>query len=117
MVTNPHSVKTEIAQHVFCLLDHPQLLLSNRLAVGDARAETGHLWFVGRREAKFVGELADFGFGQAGLFQWGADLKFSGGLRSRTEISDVAGIFTVSDNREALFLRERSQLGKQFVFA
>src|SRR5256885_12544322 len=43
MVPNAHIVKSKIAQHILCRLDHSQFLFGNRFAVGNPRTQTSHL--------------------------------------------------------------------------
>ena len=117
MVADADVVKAEVAQDVLGLLDHAELLRGDGFAVGDARAEAGHLGFVGRGQAELGGERADVGFGQAGLFEGGADLEFRGGLGAGTVIADIAGVLAVGDDGQTFGFGQRGKLGEELVFA
>ena len=117
MVAHAHIVEAQVAQDVFGLFNHAELLRGHGFAIRDTRAEAGHLGLVGRGQAKLGGERPDVRFGQAGFFQRGAHLELRGGLGAGAVIAQVAGVFTVSDDGQALGFGQRGQLGEQFVLA
>lgn len=59
-----HLMKAQIQQQLLCPVDHCELLLADRLAVGEAGGETGERLLVPRRQTQPVGELTDLGITQ-----------------------------------------------------
>jgi hypothetical protein len=117
MVADAHVVKAEVAQDILSLLDHAKLMRGDAFAVGHPRTEAGHLGFVGCGQTELGGERADIGFGQAGLFEGGANLEFRCRLRAGTEVPDIAGVLAIGDDGQTFRFGQRGQVGEQFVFA
>src|SRR5262245_11892669 len=99
------------------MLDHAELFRADIFAVRDARTKAGHLRFVRGGQAELRGEFANFDFGQASLFERSADLEFRGGSGAGAKITDVAGVFTISDDGETFSSGKRSEFREKFVFA
>src|SRR5262245_210297 len=108
MMAHSNVVKSKVAQHRFSLLDHVQLLLGDRFPIRYARAEAGHLRFVRGGQAELGGNFANFSFGQPSFLQWRTHLKLLSRLSAWPNVSDIAGIFSVSDDRKTELLRQWS---------
>ena len=117
MMADSHVIKTEIAQHVFGLLDHEELTFGHPFPVRNAGTKTRHLRFVGCGQAEFSRELANLGLGEANFFERRTDLELYGSLGAGPEIPHVARVFTVGDHCEPLSFGQRGKSGEEFVFA
>ena len=117
MMPNSHIAKTEVAQNIFGVLDHPQFLGCHRFAGGDARTQAGHLRFVCRGQSHLRRQLANLRLRQADFFHRRAHLEFRRRLRAGPEIPDVAGIFAVTNHREIFRARDGREFLEQLVLA
>lgn len=115
MVANADVEKAQIPQQILGGLNHLKLLLGDGFAVGNARTEAGHLGFIRRGKSKTGGKSADFGLGEAGFLEGGADLKFGRSLGSGAKIADVAGVFTVGEDGKLELAGDGEELSEEFV--
>ena|SRR6185369_13052929 len=117
MMAYSHIIKPKITQDVLGLLNHVEFVWRNRLPVRNARAQTSHLGLIGRGKAELGGKFPNLSFGQAGFLEGSANLEFGSRLGTRTMISNIAGIFSISEHCEASLRCQRCEFGEEFVLA
>src|ERR1700719_2511262 len=106
-----------MAECGFATFDEAEALGSDFGAVGYAGGKARGGRTIPSGKSRALGEIADFGFAQAGVEQRSEDAMLFGGAMAGAEVERVIGIDAVGRGREAALLGEVVEDGEELVFA